>query len=110
MAPMRLTSLIATAALALGLAAPALAQDRTVSIANNTGFEIIALYGTAAGAAPSEDNIFAGQVLPSGGSLTVDFSNAEGACVFDLRAVFDDGDEAVQSGVDVCTVGSVTYN
>ncbi len=95
----------------LGLAAvPAAAQDAVFTVNNATGFGITAFYGAADGDVSWEENLLGGQTLGSGASLSVDFDNGSGNCVFDLRAVFDDGDETVMQDVDVCAEKSVTFN
>jgi hypothetical protein len=55
-----------------------------------------------------EEGIFGVDVLPSGERVTIDIDDGSGACRFDFRAVFADGDEAVKGNVNVCGVSSAT--
>ncbi|MBC2834273.1 hypothetical protein [Paragemmobacter straminiformis] len=92
------------------MAAPVAAQDAVFDVVNATGFGIVGFYGSADGDVSWEENLLGGQTLAPGASLSVNFDNGSGNCVFDLRAVFDDGDETVVQDVDVCTQKSVTLN
>ncbi|MBR0684108.1 hypothetical protein GXW74_26830 [Roseomonas eburnea] len=47
-------------------------------------------------------------VLPQGGSITLRLRGA--ACLWDLRAVYDDEAEEVKQGVDLCTTRDVTFD
>jgi hypothetical protein len=98
----------ALAALSLTLAVPALAQERSVQIVNESGFTITAFYASTLGAADWQEDVLGGQAVGSGQSATVNFADT-GDCTYSFRAVFDDGDEAIQD-IDVCSVTSVTYN
>lgn len=95
---------------ALLVAAPAVAQEAVFDVVNATSFGIVEFYGSADGDVSWEENILGGQTLASGASLSVDFDNGSGVCVYDLRAVFDDGDETVMQDVDICAQKSVTLN
>ena len=100
--------LIAFPMLALGLQ-PALALDRRVRIVNETGFSIVKFYGSNTGAEDWQEDILGEDVLPSGESVIVNFDDASGYCKFDLRAVFEDGDEVTQANVNICEVGEFTF-
>lgn len=99
---------LALAALTMAMAVPALAQERSVQIVNQSGFTITNFYASTLGAADWQEDVLAGQAVGSGQSATVNFADT-GDCTYSFRAVFDDGDEAVQD-IDVCSVTSVTYN
>lgn len=101
---------VALGALSLLVAAPVAAQEAVFNLVNDTGFGIVEFYGSADGDVSWEENILGGQTLATGTSLSVNFDNGSGVCVYDLRAVFDDGDESVVQDVDVCTQKSVTLN
>lgn len=98
----------ALAALTMAMAVPAFAQERSVQIVNQSGFTITNFYASTLGAADWQEDVLGGQAVGSGQSATVNFADT-GDCTYSFRAVFDDGDEAVQD-IDVCSVTSVTYN
>lgn len=98
----------ALAALSLTLAGAAMAQERSVQIVNESGFTITNFYASTLGAADWQEDVLGGQAVGTGQSAVVNFVDS-GDCTYSFRAVFDDGDEAVQD-IDVCSVTSVTYN
>lgn len=106
----KLASALLLSSLVTGLAGPADAADRHVRIINNTGYSIVAFHGSNKGTDSWEEDILGSSVLPSGSSVTVDFNDGTGYCVFDFLAVFSDGEELVRHGVNVCEIGSFTYN
>jgi len=100
---------IATALL-LCVAQPAWSLDRRVTIVNNTGYDIVRVYGSNTGSDSWEEDILGEDVLPSGSSVAINFDDASGYCKFDFKAVFEDGDELVKEGVNVCEIATFTYN
>jgi hypothetical protein len=92
------------------LAGPSLAEDRRITVQNDTGFAIVKFYGSKDGAADWQENILGQSVLESGSSVKIDFDDGTGTCVFDFRVVFDDGDELVKTAVNVCEVSTLAYN
>lgn len=107
----RLRTLVAIGFVIVGLALPASADNlnRRVEIINNTGYTIVAFYGSHIDTNSWEENIFHGKVLPSGNSVVVNFDDGTGYCVFDLRAEFEDGDVLEDSRINVCEIGAFTY-
>ena len=101
---------LAATAFAILVALPALAEDRRVEIINNTGFTITHFYGSNKKTDSWEEDILGDDVLYSGQSVVIDFDDGTGYCVFDFRAVFEDGDEIVDNGINVCETGTFTYN
>lgn len=97
-------------ALSTALASPLLAEDRRVTIINNTGFTMTNFYGSNKDSTSWEEDILGQDVLPSGSSVVINFDDGKGYCIFDFRAVFEDGEELVKQGVNVCEIPSFTYN
>ena len=99
--------------LSLGLlgavAGPAAAADRRVQIVNDTGFTMVEFYGSNKGSQSWEEDILGQDVLADGQSVVINFNDDSGYCKFDFRAVFEDGDEVVEAGVNVCEIGSFTF-
>ncbi len=94
----------------IGLSAqPVLAQDRRVKIINNTGYTITRFYGSNQGSQSWKEDILGSEVLYSGYSIVIDFDDGSGYCMFDFKAVFDDGDELVKKGLNVCELIEYTY-
>lgn len=98
-----------SAVMSLAIALPAAALDRRVTLVNNTGFTIVEFYGSNTGENNWQEDILGPDVLPSGSSVVINFDDATGYCMFDFRAVFDDGDVLERGGVNVCEIGTFTY-
>ena len=86
------------------------ALDRRVRIINNTGFTIVRFYGSNKGSKSWEEDILGSDVLPSGSSVNINFNDNTGYCKFDFKAVFDDGDVLIKKNINICEIGSFTYN
>ncbi len=50
-----------------------------------------------------EEEILGSEVLPSGLSVNNNIDGGTGACMFDLKAVFTDGDAVIRNNFSVCT-------
>ena len=92
------------------LVSPALGLDRRVTIINNTGFTMTNFYGSNTGSSSWEEDILGQDVLPSGSQVSINFNDQSGYCMFDFRAVFEDGDELIREKVNVCETSTFTYN
>jgi hypothetical protein len=93
---------------AIVFAAPVVAQDVNFTLVNASGVDMVELYARAVGAADWEENILGGGSLPSGSDGTVSIAGA-GACDFELKMVFADGD-ALEDRANLCTNPSYTIN
>ena len=102
---------IVMAALALiGLtAAPANAQDRHVEVINETQHAIVQFFASNVDRGTWEEDILGTDVLPVGSSVKINVDDGSGACLYDFKAVFEDGEELVRNGIDVCSIGTYTY-
>src|SRR5215217_4913917 len=47
--------------------------------------------------------------LSPGQSVTIDLDDGSGECLYDFKAVFDDGDEVVRPRIDVCVIEAYRY-
>lgn len=90
-------------------ATPLLAADRHVTIVNKTGYTMVEFYGSNNGTSAWEEDILGGDVLAHGQLVDVNFDDASGHCIFDFLAIFEDGDQVKQENVDVCKVGTFTF-
>ncbi|MGJ3262705.1 MAG: hypothetical protein ACFE0R_05650 [Salinarimonas sp.] len=96
--------------LALALASgAALAQNREVTIVNETGVTMTHFYASNVDRTSWEEDILGNDVLQSGYSVPIDIDDGSGQCLFDFRALFADGDEIVDEAVNVCEIGTFTY-
>lgn len=106
----KLAGLATAAALTVVSALPASALDRRVRIVNNTGYVIVEFYGSNKGSNSWEEDILGSDVLGSGQSVVIDFDDGTGYCIFDFKAVFNDGDVLTRKGVNICEIGTYTYH
>lgn len=105
-----LTGLIAMAFLAISIATPASAADRRVRIVNDTGYTIVEFYGSNVGSDSWEEDILGYDVIGPYSSMMIDFDDGSGYCLFDFKAVFNDGDVLTRKRVNVCEISTYTYN
>ena len=83
--------------------------NRNVIINNATGRTIWRFYGSRTSTSSWEEDILGSTVLSNGSSVSIDFDDGTGACMFDMKAEFRDGSSIVQPNVNVCTATSVTF-
>lgn len=74
-----------------------------------TRHTIVRFYASNVGEKDWEEDILGQDVLRPGQSVTVNVDDGSGYCLYDFKAVFDDGDELVRSRIDVCEVSSYRY-
>ena len=101
-------TLIAAIAATFALAAtPALAADQDFSLHNETGYTISSVFVSAANTKDWEEDVMGRDVLDDGESVDITFPRSEGACKFDLKVVYDDKEEAIWGGLDLCKISKV---
>ena len=103
------TAIAVFATASLLTAANASAEDRRVRIINETRFTIVKFYASNVSENDWEEDILGRDVLSPGQSVTVNVDDGTGYCLYDFKAVFDDGDELVRKRIDVCKISSYRY-
>ncbi|WEK52264.1 MAG: hypothetical protein P0Y66_09980 [Candidatus Kaistia colombiensis] len=93
----------------LVLAGTASAENRKVKIINETGSDLNEFYASNVGSKDWEEDILGDDVVPAGGSVTINMDDGSGYCKFDFKGVFVDSSEVVEEGIDVCEVGVVRF-
>ena len=101
--------IVAAGVALVGLAAPASAQDRHVDVINETQHTIVQFFASNVDRGTWEEDILGEEVLPVGQSVNINIDDGSGACLYDFKAVFDDGEELVRNGIDVCSISTYTY-
>lgn len=108
-AAMKITAMIATLSMMSMILTTASAQEgRQVKIINETHVVMVQFFGTHSDAGGGMD-LLAGDPLPPGESMVVDFDDGSGNCLFDFRAIFADGVEMVRRRFDVCNTSFYRY-
>lgn len=99
---------IALAIVALGVS-EASALDRRVRINNHSSYDIIEFYASNKDATTWQEDILGKNILPAGNSVVINIDDGTGYCIYDFRAVFEDGDEVVKYGNNVCELSDFNY-
>lgn len=98
-----LTAGLTGAALLCLTAAPALAQMyEKITIQNSTGYTIAQVFVSPTSASDWEEDVLDVDVLPDGQDVEVDFRRAANTCDWDLKVVYEDGEEAIWDGLNLC--------
>ena len=85
------------------------AANRTITVINKSKTAMIAFYASNVGTSDWEEDILRTDILASGQSVKIDMNDGSGYCRFDLKAEFEDGSEALDENVDVCTMREITF-
>jgi hypothetical protein len=93
----------------LVLAGAANAENRKVKIINETSSDLNEFYASNVGTTDWEEDILGEDLVPAGGSVTINMDDGSGYCKFDFKGVFVDDSEATVEGIDVCEVGVVRF-
>ena len=103
---------LAAATLLAVTAAPALASDEVLHINNRTGYTINEIYIAPTSTDNWEEDVMGEDALLTNTSVNIDFSRSEDTCKWDLKAVYDDGTNAVWKNIDLCKISTITmfYN
>lgn len=96
-------------ALVLGaLALPAAqAGQQDFILHNKTGYTIAEVYVSPVHTDNWEEDILGRDVLPADEAVEIQFSRREDSCNWDLRVVYDDGEDAEWENFDLCKVSSI---
>ncbi len=100
---------VATSVALLCSAAMAEAANRKVDIVNETGATMTEFYASVGATNSWEEDILGDDELEDGDTVEVNVDDGSGKCIFDFRAVFDTGAEAVKRGVNVCQISTFTF-
>lgn len=87
----------------------ALAADRKVKVINKTKTPIFAFYASRTSTNDWEEDILGNDVIMPGESMVIDIDDGTGACKFDFKGEFEDGESVVKKNVDVCKVGEFSF-
>ncbi|MCA3255391.1 MAG: hypothetical protein INF91_07235 [Alphaproteobacteria bacterium] len=100
------------AALAM-MALPVLAQGKQdFTLHNKTGYTINEVYVSPSKSKSWEEDVMGKDVLEDGERVDITFSRKEKTCLWDLKVVYDDGEEAEWDGFDLCETSKIAirYN
>ena len=104
-----LTRTLWTAAVTLGLVAPAMAQDLQFELYNDSAYTVVEFYTSPSNTDSWGSDILGAEVVTPGEYGTVTVSDGSNQCIYDILVVFDDASELTDT-VDMCEMGSYTLN
>jgi hypothetical protein len=106
---MKVARLVLSAALFAAGVSSVAALDRRVRINNYTSYDIIEFYASHRDASSWQEDILGRDILPAGSSVMINIDDGTGYCVFDFRAVFEDGEVLEKFGNNVCELAEFNY-
>ena len=106
---MRIHSIVLAGLAGLAAATPALAEDRHVVIVNGTNNTMVRFYASNSGKTSWEEDILGDRTLQPGQQVRINIDDGSGACIYDFRADFDDGDKLTRNSINVCKIGTYRY-
>lgn len=86
------------------------AADRRVRIINGTSYTMVAFQASNVKSKSWEEDMLGSRVLQPGMSVMANIDDGTGYCLYDFRAKFEGGREATKRKVDVCKIGTFTFN
>jgi hypothetical protein len=90
--------------------APALAGEQDFTLVNATGYTVSQVYVSPSTANDWEEDILGKDVLADGDRTNIHFDRDTSTCKWDLKVVYDDGDTAEWSAVNLCKISVVTIH
>jgi hypothetical protein len=81
-----------------------LAENRKVWIINYTSRNVVGLYASNVSEEDWQENILSGYVLEPNHKVRVNIDDGTRHCEYDIKAVLEDGDMAIEENVNVCKI------
>ncbi|WP_349312423.1 hypothetical protein [Brevundimonas subvibrioides] len=96
------------------LARPVMTQsqdsyNRDIRVHNQTGWTMTYFYAASAGTDDWGADLLGSGTLAPGDSMVVTADNGSGACRYDFRAEFDNGEALRRNGINVCQVADYYF-
>ena len=83
--------------------------NRRVRIHNQTGWTMLRFYASDSRKSDWEEDILGDSVLNNGRSVTINIDDGSGACVYDFRAEFTNGQVLTRMNINVCQIADYYY-
>lgn len=84
--------------------------NRHVMIINDTDFTMTQFYASNKDSTSWEEDILGSDVLPAHSQIDINIDDGTGYCIYDFKAVFEDGVEVEGRAQNVCEIPSWTVN
>lgn len=102
-----LALIFAGAALAV-LTPAALGESKRMRFINETDVSLVRLYVSNALVEEWGEDILRGPEVRPGQSVVLVVGDDSGACMFDIKALYADGNESIAYGIDICATDYLT--
>lgn len=83
--------------------------NRDVRVHNQTGWTMTYFYAASSGGGDWGADLLGSDTLSSGESIVMTVDDGSGACRYDFRAEFDNGEVLRRSGINVCQVADYYF-
>ena len=96
----------------IAVSAPVQSRDglnRRVRIHNNTGWTMTHFYASDSRVTSWEEDMLGSSVLGAGNSIMMNIDDGSGACLYDFKARFSNGQELTRYNVNVCQIADYYY-
>ena len=97
----------------VAVSAPVQSRDglnRRVRIHNNTGWTMLRFYASDSRVDSWEEDMLGRGTLAAGSSIMMNIDDGSGACLYDFKALFADGDELIRYRINVCEITEYRYS
>ena len=102
----------AIAVTAAAASAPVQSRDgrnRRVRIHNTTGWTMLRFFASNTSRSDWEEDILGDDVLANNSSIVMNIDDGTGACMFDFKAEFTNGQALIRNNVNVCEIADYYY-
>lgn len=84
-------------------------QNRRVRVHNQTGWVMTHFYASDSRVDDWEEDMLGSSVLAAGSSVTMNIDDGSGACLYDFKARFTNGQELTRFRINVCEIADYYY-
>lgn len=84
-------------------------RNRRVRIHNNTGWTMLRFFASNTSRSDWEEDILGDDVLANNASIVMNIDDGTGACLFDFKAEFTNGQNLIRNNVNVCEIADYYY-
>jgi len=104
----KLFPMLALVCAPLFAATAAHAENLDFSLLNRTGYVISEVYVSSASSNDWEEDVMGSDVLANSESVDIEFEQGSKGCQWDMKVVYDDGEEAVWENLNLCSTSKVS--
>jgi hypothetical protein len=84
-------------------------RNRRVRIHNGTGWTMLRFYASNTSRSDWEEDMLGDDVLADNASIVMNIDDGSGACMFDFKAEFTNGQNLIRNNVNVCEIADYYY-